>query len=185
MSEPERDVLGKNEYARHRGVRPHAVLKAVRTGRIARAAVFGPGGKIVGIKWRLADQLWSENTDPVQSMRGKGFQAAKAANTPGQLPGAAVWTAHDARALGRAVALARLECLQACQASGFLDSEPLTSSELLDLCDMFIVALGKSLAAAVGMGPANAVTQQLLDVARPVRSLTLEQAIELARAAIP
>jgi hypothetical protein len=29
-------------------------------------------GKFLGIKWRLADELWTRNTDLDQAMRGNG-----------------------------------------------------------------------------------------------------------------
>lgn len=44
-------------YARHRGVSPEAVSKAVKTGRIT----TGPDGKIDP---EAADRQWDENTDP-------------------------------------------------------------------------------------------------------------------------
>ena len=172
--------MSRAAYAKHRGCAPNAVLKATRSGRITRAVVYGPGGKIEGIKWRLADRLWSENTDPAQALRGKGLQATRAAGATGQLPVADVWTD---RALGRAVALARVDALEECQSLGFLNAEPLTPSELLDLLDVLIGALADRLRAAIGAGPAAAVHAQLLAGERDVCGLTLDQALELARGA--
>ena len=144
--------------------------------------VYGPGGKIEGIKWRLADQLWQQNTDPVQSLRSKDLQATRRAGAPAQLPDADAWTA---RALGRAVALARVDVLEECKAIGFLDGEPLNPSELLDLVDVFVAALAERLQAAIGKGPADAVHDQVLDAGRPgVLTLTLEEALALARGAV-
>jgi len=182
VSESDQELMGRNEYARHRGVAPHAVSKAIRTGRIARAVVYGPGGKVRAVKWRLADQLWLQNTDPVQSLRSKGLQAARPAGATEQPPGPDVWTA---RALGRAVALARVDVIEECKAIGFLDDEPLTPSELLDLVDVFVAALAERLQAAIGKGPADAVHDQVLDAGRPgVLTLTLEEALALARGAV-
>lgn len=47
-------------YARHRGVSPEAVSKAVKTGRIT----VGPDGKIDSVK---ADREWPENTNPAKA----------------------------------------------------------------------------------------------------------------------
>lgn len=65
------DVMGRNEYARHQQVSPAAVNKAVRSGRITKAVVFGAGGRIDGIKWQLADQLWRQNTDPGEALKSR------------------------------------------------------------------------------------------------------------------
>jgi len=62
------ELMGRNEYARHRGCAQNAVKKAEDDGRIAQAVVR-EGGVFVGIKWRLADQLWAANTDPVEAAR--------------------------------------------------------------------------------------------------------------------
>lgn len=67
------ELMGRNEYARHRGCSQNAVSKAVRDGRIVKAAVLDDGGKLIGIKWRLADELWALNTDPEAAAKsGKG-----------------------------------------------------------------------------------------------------------------
>lgn len=63
------ELMGRNEYARHRGCAPNAVAKAEDDGRIAVAVVRDEQGTFVGIKWRLADELWAQNTDPVEAAR--------------------------------------------------------------------------------------------------------------------
>lgn len=63
------EFMGRNEYSRHQGVTPAAVLKAVRSGRIARAVVWGPDRKIQAIRWRMADRLWLENTDQTEALK--------------------------------------------------------------------------------------------------------------------
>lgn len=65
------EILGINAYSRHQGVSPAATRKAVRSGRISRAVVWGPGGRIDGIRVRLADELWKANTDPVEGMKSR------------------------------------------------------------------------------------------------------------------
>ena len=62
------ETMGRNAYAKHQGVAPSAVTKAVRSGRIARAVVWD-GQRIKAIKWRLADKLWSQNTDLTEALR--------------------------------------------------------------------------------------------------------------------
>ena len=57
------ETMGRNKYARHRGCSPNAILKAARSGRIT-AAVSWKETRIAAINWRLADQLWAENTTP-------------------------------------------------------------------------------------------------------------------------
>jgi hypothetical protein len=64
------EIMGRNEYARHQGVTPGAVAKAVRSGRITRAVVWD-GHRIKGIRWRLADELWMRNTDPTEAVKGR------------------------------------------------------------------------------------------------------------------
>lgn len=66
------DLMGRNEYARHRGCAPNAVTKAEEDGRIAEAVERDADGKFLGIKWQLADELWARNTDLDQAMRGNG-----------------------------------------------------------------------------------------------------------------
>lgn len=63
------ELMGRNAYARHRGCAPNAVTRAVRDGRIARAVLYGKGGKIRAIRWRLADELWTANTDQEMALR--------------------------------------------------------------------------------------------------------------------
>ena len=67
------ELMGRNEYARHRRCAPNAVSKAIKDGRIAPAVVLDASGKFHGIKWRLADELWALNTDPEAAAKsGKG-----------------------------------------------------------------------------------------------------------------
>lgn len=66
------ELMGRNEYARHRGCSPNAVKKAEDGGRIAKAVVRDEDGTFIGIRWRLADELWTLNTDPEQQLRGNG-----------------------------------------------------------------------------------------------------------------
>jgi molecular chaperone GrpE (heat shock protein) len=73
------ELMGRNEYARHRRCSPNAVAKAEHDGRIAEAVVRGERGKFVGIKWDLADQLWSANTDPAEAAKsGKTIEISGA-----------------------------------------------------------------------------------------------------------
>jgi hypothetical protein len=64
------EMMGRNEYARHRGCSPNAVSKAIKDQRIAKAVVIDDAGKFIGIKWRLADELWALNTDPEAAAKG-------------------------------------------------------------------------------------------------------------------
>jgi hypothetical protein len=66
------ELMGRNEYARHRGCAPNAVAKAEEDGRIAAAVERDAEGKFLGIKWRQADELWARNTDLDQAIRGNG-----------------------------------------------------------------------------------------------------------------
>lgn len=176
--------MGRNQFARHRGVAPNAVTKAVRDGRIAKAVIWGKGGKIAGIKWRLADELWTRNTDLDQAIRANGGALPpEPARSPPRPAPPGVWTDRDLRALGRAVALARVDCLEQCMDVGFIDEEPLRPDELLDLIDVYVEALANRLAAAVGVAPSAAVMKQLLDAEQRPLDLTLDQVLELARAA--
>lgn len=82
------ELMGRNEYARHRGLKsPNAVHKAERDGRIAQAVKRDADGKFIGIDWRLADQLWAAMTDPAQAARS-GTVVMPAVQTPGQPPAA-------------------------------------------------------------------------------------------------
>lgn len=63
------DLMGRNEYARHRGCAANAVKKAEDSGRIKAAVVRDAAGAFVGINWRLADQLWALNTDPAEAAK--------------------------------------------------------------------------------------------------------------------
>lgn len=80
------ELMGRNEYARHRKCAPNAVSKAIKSGRIRAAAVY-EGGKFKGIRWEEADALWAQNTDPVEAARnGKYYEpppvAARASAGP-------------------------------------------------------------------------------------------------------
>lgn len=66
--------MGRNEYARHRGCSQNAVKKAEEDGRIAEAVVR-ENGVFVGIKYQLADRLWSLKTDPIEAERNGKLQA--------------------------------------------------------------------------------------------------------------
>ena len=97
------ELMGRNEYARHRKCSPNAVTKAVRDGRIARAVKW-EDGQIKAIKWRLADELWTANTDPA---RAPVPGAPALPRDTGHSPGVQM-SAHEAEerlqaALGRAI----------------------------------------------------------------------------------
>jgi len=70
----ENELMGRNEYARHRGCSQNAVKKAEEDGRIAEAVVR-ENGVFVGIKYQLADRLWSLKTDPIEAERNGKLQA--------------------------------------------------------------------------------------------------------------
>lgn len=78
------DLMGRNEYARHRRCAPNAVKKAEDDGRIAGAVIREADGTFVGIDWRLADKLWAQNTDPGEAAKnGKvNIAPASALNNP-------------------------------------------------------------------------------------------------------
>lgn len=61
--------MGRNAYARHRGCAPNAVKKAEDDGRIAAAVKREADGAFIGIDWKLADQLWANNTDPAEAAK--------------------------------------------------------------------------------------------------------------------
>lgn len=63
------ELMGFNEYARHRGCAANAVTKAEKDGRIAAAVVRSESGEFIGIKWRLADELWARHTDPLEAAK--------------------------------------------------------------------------------------------------------------------
>ncbi|MGE0705220.1 MAG: hypothetical protein AB7P22_14920 [Vicinamibacterales bacterium] len=75
----ESELMGRNQYARHRGVSPNAVAKAAKDGRITKAVIWR-SGKIESIRWRQADELWAANTDPAQALR---IKSAKSSGEPG------------------------------------------------------------------------------------------------------
>lgn len=76
------ELMGRNEYARHRKCAPNAVTKAIKSGRI-RAAVVYEGEKFKGIRWEQADALWAQNTDPVEAARnGKFYEMPASAAVP-------------------------------------------------------------------------------------------------------
>jgi hypothetical protein len=72
-------LMGRNEYARHRGCAPNAVSKAINSGRIRAAVTFDGDGNFVGIDAVRADALWAGNTDPVEAARNGKFYDAPAA----------------------------------------------------------------------------------------------------------
>lgn len=73
-------MMGLSEYARHRGCWPSAVEKAEKSGRIAAAVRRTEAGEFIGIDWRLADQLWAANTDPMEAAKnGKEYTLAYSA----------------------------------------------------------------------------------------------------------
>lgn len=98
------ETMGRNEYARHQGVTPRAVTKAIESGRITKAVVY-EGGHFKAIRWRLADQLWLANTDPAQALRRPAAYSPAAAVVAPPRP-AAVPPSHDdlGRLLGDVVA---------------------------------------------------------------------------------
>ena len=55
--------MTQSEYARHRGVQPQAVAKAIAEGRIKNSVTILPDGT-KQIDPILADQEWAENTRP-------------------------------------------------------------------------------------------------------------------------
>ena len=75
------ELMGRNEYARHRGCAPNAVKKAEDDGRIAAAVKRGADGAFIGIDARLADELWARNTDPMEAAKN-----GKVSVPEGQLP---------------------------------------------------------------------------------------------------
>jgi hypothetical protein len=80
-------LLGRNQYARHRGCAPNAVSKAINSGRIRAAVTFDAAGKFVGIDAARADALWAGNTDPVEAARnGKFYDQPQAAADDGITP---------------------------------------------------------------------------------------------------
>lgn len=62
MRSADPEVMGRNQYARHRGCSPGAVTFATKD-RIKEACVWD-GARLAGIRWRQADALWALNTDP-------------------------------------------------------------------------------------------------------------------------
>lgn len=71
-----RELMGRNEYARHRGDTPNAVAKAEASGRIKAAVLRDASGAFIGIDWRKADELWAHNTDADQAARNGKVGAA-------------------------------------------------------------------------------------------------------------
>jgi hypothetical protein len=60
---PTEEIIGRNRYAVWAGVTPGAVARAIKSGRITKSVIWGPGGRVAGIRWRQADELWARNTD--------------------------------------------------------------------------------------------------------------------------
>lgn len=100
----DKELMGRNEYARHQGVAPNAVTKAIQSGRIARAVVW-VNGRFSSIRWRLADELWKENTDPDQAWRTRRGPGPVAGTPPSAAQSTPVASDEQLqRALGRALA---------------------------------------------------------------------------------
>lgn len=79
--------MGRNEYARHRGCAPNAVRKAEDDGRIASAVRRSASGDFIGIDWKLADSLWTQNTDPMEAAKqGKLYEPQAADAAPPDAP---------------------------------------------------------------------------------------------------
>ena len=90
--------MGRNEYAKHRGCSPNAILKAVRSGRIAKAVVWDKG-KIKAIKVQLADELWRQNTDvsraPLRAPSASAAPQTSAHGATGPLQAGLGWAIAD------------------------------------------------------------------------------------------
>lgn len=99
------ELMGRNQYAKHRGCSPNAVTKAVRDGRIARAVKW-EDGQIKSIKWRLADELWIANTDPSRApLPLPPADAGRIARSPAEVRAAAFAADKQLQAwLGTAIA---------------------------------------------------------------------------------
>lgn len=98
------ELMGRNQYAKHRGCSPSAVTKAVRDGRIARAVTW-EDGQIKAIKWRLADKLWADNTDPSRtSIPSAPAAAARSGRSPAVQGSALAAEQRVQASLGRAFA---------------------------------------------------------------------------------
>ena len=62
------ELMTRKQYAAHQGVAPASVSKAIASGRISDAVVRDKSGRVKGIRWRLADELWAANTDAERSL---------------------------------------------------------------------------------------------------------------------
>lgn len=79
-------LLGARAYARARGCSHTAVLKAIQSGRLARAIKPGPRGHPL-IDEELANQAWEETTNPAQQR--EKHRAATPRDLPPAPPGQA------------------------------------------------------------------------------------------------
>ena len=178
-------LMGRNEYARHRGCSPNAVTKAEESGRILAAVERTEAGEFIGIRWRQADELWEKNTDLDQRMRGNGgilpeSPAERARPLPAR-PCADVCTDHSATALARAVALGVMDWLEQCSLSGYL-GKTIDATELYDLAGIFIFEL--AMRAEAALGPQHQAELLKLLTEEPLPT-SIEQAIDQARRAVP
>jgi hypothetical protein len=74
-------------YARHRGVTPRAVAKAIEAGRVT-AVKRDERGRVIGIDAARADLEWLRNTDPVEAAKnGKTTTVPPGAASIGISPG--------------------------------------------------------------------------------------------------
>jgi hypothetical protein len=98
-----RELMGRNEYARHRGERsPNAVRKAEQSGRIAKAVIRDASGELIGIDWRLADELWARHTDVDQAERNGKLVAPAPPPAPAASADVKTAVAGDGAAAGAA-----------------------------------------------------------------------------------
>ena len=114
-------LMGRNEYARHRGCAPNAVSKAIDSGRIKDAVVY-KDGRFVGIRWKWADQLWAGNTDPVEAARnGKFYETPPAGGAAAPAAGAMDPAAAESDPDRQRAAAVAVAAQQPAGASGDLD----------------------------------------------------------------
>ena len=112
-------LMGRNEYARHRGCAPNAVSKAISSGRIRAAVTFDGDGNFVGIDAVRADALWAGNTDPVEAARNGKFYDQQPSAAGGDEPAAA-----DAVRAAQSVTGSNVAPQLAAGAAGQLDLQP-------------------------------------------------------------
>jgi hypothetical protein len=173
--------MGRNEYSRHRGCSTNAVRKAEASGRIA-AAVVRDDGRFVGIKWRLADQLWDANTDLDQATRSLSAQGAP--STPARAPVMAqpALAQLGATQLARAIALANVDFLESASRDGYLG--PIELRDLVELGETFIHEFAQRVEAAIGPDHAEAILAVWRSFPEE-HAGTIQEAIGRARAVVP